>query len=57
MEMDEYSKLYVSVPNPNEVGNVALKIVEIYPSAKATTQEDAIGAVTPICTTTKGVFL
>ncbi|AHJ14071.1 ABC transporter permease [Sulfurospirillum multivorans] len=57
MEMDEYSKLYVSVPNPNEVGNVALKIVEIYPSAKATTQEDAMSAVRHVYYYKGGIFM
>lgn len=57
MEMDEYSKLYVSVPNPNEVGNVSLKIVEIYPSAKATTQEDAMSAVRHLYYYKGGIFM
>lgn len=57
MAADEYSKLYVSVPNPNEVGNVALKIVEIYPNAKATTQEDAIGSVRHLYYYQGGIFM
>lgn len=57
MEMDEYSKLYVSVPNPNEVSNVALKIVELYPSAKATTQADAIASVHHLYYYKGGVFM
>ena len=57
MEMDEYSKLYISVPNLNEVGNLALKIVEIYPTAKATTQADAIGAVRHLYYYKGGIFM
>ena len=37
---DEYSKLYVSVPNPNEVGELTLKIVQELPTAKATSKEE-----------------
>lgn len=57
MESDEYTKLYVTVPNPNEVGEIALKIVEIYPSAKATSQADAIGAVRHLYYYKGGIFM
>ena len=57
MEMDEYSKLYVTVPNPNEVSEIALKIVEIYPSVKATSQADAIGAVRHLYYYKGGIFM
>ncbi len=40
LKNNEYSKMYVTVPNSNEVGQIALKIVELYPSMKATTKED-----------------
>ncbi len=57
MESDEYTKLYVTVPNPNEVGEIALKIVEIYPSAKATSQADAIGTVRHLYYYKGGIFM
>ncbi|AFL68066.1 ABC transporter permease [Sulfurospirillum barnesii] len=40
LNLHEYSKLYVTVPNPNEVGELALKIVETLPSVKATSKEE-----------------
>lgn len=57
LETDEYSKLYVTVPNPNEVSEVALKIVEIYPSAKAISQADAIGSVRHLYYYKGGIFM
>jgi len=40
LKNNEYSKMYVTVPNKNEIGQIALKIVEVYPRMKATTKED-----------------
>lgn len=39
-KVDEYSKLLVTVPNPNEVGDITLKIVQLLPTVKATSKED-----------------
>jgi len=57
LEDDEYSKLYVSVPNPNEVAEIALKIVGIYPNAKATSQADAIADFRHIYYYKGGIFM
>ena len=57
LEENEYSKLYVSVPNPNEVAEIALKIVGIYPNAKATSQADAIADFRHIYYYKGGIFM
>lgn len=53
----EYTKLYVSVPNPNEVSEVALKIVNLYPNTEALSAEDAVAEVRHLYYYKGGIFM
>lgn len=57
MEENEYSKLYVTVPNPNEIGQITLKIVEIYPNSRAISQEDIIAEYRHLYNYKSGLFM
>lgn len=54
---NEYTKLYVSVPNQNEVSEVALKIVNLYPNTTALSTEDVIANIKHIYYYKGGVFM
>jgi hypothetical protein len=53
----EFSKLFVYVPNANEVGEISLKINELFPYAKISSKEDRIAAITHLFYYKGGVFL
>lgn len=55
--LEEYSKLYVSVPNPNEVGDIALKIDQLLPTAKATPKEDVMAGYQHLFYYKGGIFM
>lgn len=57
LENEEYTKLYVSVPNQIEVGQIVLKILEIYPNAKAISKEDTIAEYRHLFYYKGGLFL
>lgn len=54
---DEYTKLHIYVPNPNEVSQIALKISNIYPYAKVTSTEDKIAEIKHIFYYKGGIFM
>ena len=55
--MEHYSKLYVTVPNPNEVGELTLKIVETLPYVKATSKEEILANYQHLFYYKGGVFI
>ena len=54
---DEYSKLLLSVPNPNEVGEITLKVLQQLPTTKATSKEDIMADYQHLFYYKGGVFL
>ncbi len=56
-KFDEYSKLYVTVPNPNEVGELTLKIVQELPTTKATSKEDIMADYQHLFYYKGGIFM
>ncbi len=54
---NEFSKLYVYVPNANEIGEITLKIAEIYPNAKISSKEERVAAVEHLFYYQGGIFL
>ncbi|AII14833.1 ABC transporter, permease protein [Campylobacter iguaniorum] len=57
IDAGKYTKLYVSVPNQNEVSEVALKIANLYPNTVATSAEDAVAAVNNLYYYKGGIFM
>ena len=57
LEEGEYTKLYVTVPNPNEVSEVALKIENLYPNARALSTEDGIANIRHLYYYKGGIFM
>lgn len=57
LEEEEYSKLYVGIPNKNEVGQIGLKIAELYPSTKVMSKEDTIADYRHLFYYKGGLFL
>lgn len=57
LKENEFSKLFVYVPNSNEVGEITLKIAELYPYAKITSKEDRISAIEHLFYYKGGIFL
>ena len=56
-KIDEYSKLYVTVPNPNEVGELSLKIAAALPSSKVTSKEDIMASYQNLFYYKGGLFM
>lgn len=54
---DEYTKLYVSVPNPNEISQIALKISNLYPYARVLSNEDEISEIKHLYYYKGGIFM
>ncbi|MGP1484939.1 MAG: ABC transporter permease [Campylobacter sp.] len=57
LDKGEYTKLYVSVANSNEVSEVALKIQNLYPNTFALSAEDAISNVRHLYYYKGGIFM
>lgn len=56
-KLDEYSKLYVTVPNPNEVGELTLKIAAALPASKVTSKEDIMASYQNLFYYKGGLFM
>ncbi|MBR8464485.1 ABC transporter permease [Campylobacter sp. faydin G-24] len=57
LDDNEYTKMYVSVPNSNEISEVALKFMNLYPNTFAKTAEDRIAEVKHIYYYKGGIFM
>ena len=57
LDSGEYTKLYVTVPNPSEISEVALKIENLYPNARAVSAEDGTASIRHLYYYKGGVFM
>ena len=53
----EYTRLYVEVPNPNEISEVALKIQNLYPNTEVTSIEDGVAKIRHLYYYKGGIFM
>lgn len=57
IDQNEYTKLHVYVPNPNEVSEVALKIENLYPNTKVLSTEDMVAKLRHLYYYKGGIFM
>ena len=53
----EYTRLYVEVPNVNEISEVALKIQNVYPNTEVTSIEDGVAKIRHLYYYKGGIFM
>ena len=54
---NEFSKLYVHIPNKNEVGEISLKIETLFPSFRALSKQDALAEYYHLFYYKGGIFM
>ena len=57
LDANEFTTLYVHIPNKNEVGEIALKIETLFPSFKALSKEDAMAESKHLFYYKGGIFM
>ncbi|MBE3022188.1 ABC transporter permease [Campylobacter sp. RM13119] len=57
LEEGEYTKIYVDVPNENEISQVALSISNLYPNTQALSMEDRISDIRHLYYYKGGIFM